>query len=89
MSAEQAKGLVQKVSQDADFRAQLEGASLEERRALLAENGFGDIKMKHIADATPVKAGGEMSDEEFAAVAGAGNTTTVVSIIAASGADAA
>lgn len=89
MSAEQARGLVQKVSEDADFRAQLEGASLAERRALLEEHGFGDIKMKHIADATPEKAGGEMSDEEFAAVAGAGNTTTIITIVAASGADAA
>lgn len=89
MSVEQAKGLVEKVSSDSDFRERLEAAPVGERRTILEEHGFGDVKIAHVSGATPESNGGELSDEEFAAVAGAGNTTTVVTIVASSSADVA
>lgn len=89
MSVEQARGLVQKVADDADFRASLEAAGAGERRAILDEHGFGDVKISHVSEAVPESQGGELSDEEFAAVAGGGNTTTIVVTAASSAADVA
>lgn len=86
MSVEQAKQLVKKASQDADFRAKLNAAPVADRRAILEENGFGDVKLRHMSQALPNSSGGELTDEEFAAVAGGGTTTTVVISAAAAAA---
>lgn len=81
MSVEQAKQLVKKVSQDADFRAKLDAAPIADKRAILKENGFGDVMLRHVSQALPSSSGGELTDEEFSAVAGGGATSTVVSYV--------
>ena len=73
MSVEQARGLLQKVAEDEEFRARLDSAPHDQKRSILAEAGFGDVKQRDISRALPDSAGGELSDEEIAAVAGDGD----------------
>jgi Nif11 domain len=77
MSVEEAQQLVQRAIDDPDFRARLENASQEEKRSVLESEGYGNVTLSHVSQALPGSAGGELSDEEFAAVAGAGGNTTV------------
>ncbi|MEO1056850.1 MAG: Nif11 family protein [Actinomycetota bacterium] len=86
MSVELAQGLVRRLATDADFRARLEGAATPaEGRAILRAEGFGDVALAHMSAALPEHAGGELSDEEFAAVAGGSHTTTALTIAAGGG----
>ncbi len=75
MSVEQAQAFVNRLAEDAQFRQQFVESPIEEHRAMLVEAGLGDIRLKHIAEVLPQSAGGEVSDEEFAAVTGGGYTT--------------
>jgi Nif11 domain len=80
MSTDQARQLVKRVIDDDEFRERLDATPNEEKRALLAREGYGDVKLRHLSDALPQSSGGELSDEEFAAVAGGGKTTTLASV---------
>ncbi len=86
VSVQQAQDLVRRVGADPDFKARLESADLADRRAILEAEGFGDVRLSHLAHALPVASGGELSDEEFAAVAGGDSssdfdpTTATISI---------
>lgn len=75
MSTDQARQLVQRVRDDPEFRARLEAAPSDQKRAVLESEGFGDVKLRHLSESLPESQGGELSDEEFAAVAGGGVTT--------------
>lgn len=79
MSLEQAQALVRRTATDPDFRARLDNAPIEDRRAILEAEGYGDVKLSHLSKALPESAGGELSDDEFLAVAG-GNATTAITI---------
>ncbi len=90
MSTEQAAALVRRVQTDGEFRTRLTDAATEDRRAILTDEGYGDVKLTHVSQALPASHGGELSDEEFAAVTG-GETTDeralelpAVAVIAAS-----
>ena len=89
MSVEQARALVKKATTDSEFVARLERAPDSEKRAILQAEGFGDVKLAHLSEALPESSGGELSDEEFTSVVGAGSTTTIsasavsVSVVAA------
>ncbi len=75
MSDEQAAALIRRMVDDADFVARIEAAPVESRRAILREEGYGDVRLKNVAAMLPKSAGGELSDEDFAAVSG-GNALT-------------
>lgn len=77
MSTEQARDLVRRVTSDAEFRDRLDQAPYDRKRAILSEEGYGDVRLRHVSEALPESAGGALTDEEFAAVAGAGVTTVV------------
>ncbi|MEO1056324.1 MAG: Nif11-like leader peptide family RiPP precursor [Actinomycetota bacterium] len=79
MSVELATELVRRVHSDPEFRQRLQTADPADRRAILLDQGYGDIRLSHVSQALPQSSGGELSDEEFAAVAGAGTTSDVVS----------
>jgi predicted ribosomally synthesized peptide with nif11-like leader len=78
VSIEQAHALIRRTAEDPDFVARLESTSVQDKRALLAAEGYGDVTLRHLSQALPESAGGELTDEEFAAVAGAGNTVTTI-----------
>ena len=80
MSVEQARGLLQKVAEDEEFRARLDSAPHDQKRSILAEAGFGDVKLRDISMALPESAGGELSDEEMEQVAGGLSDTAVGTI---------
>lgn len=86
MSVEKAQELLRRTASDDEFRARLEAATQDEKRAILREEGFADVKLSHVSKALPESAGGELSDEEFAAVAGGSGKTTNVTISAAASA---
>ncbi|MEO1056853.1 MAG: Nif11-like leader peptide family RiPP precursor [Actinomycetota bacterium] len=81
MSDEQAAALVRRVLEDPEFARRLEATPFDERRALLRAEGYGDVRLRHVASALPESVGGELSDDEFAAVAG-GNALTGAAISA-------
>ncbi len=82
MSVEQATELVRRVQSDPEFRQRMETADPADLRAILTEQGYGDIRLTHISQALPRSSGGELSDAEFAAVAGGGDTASdVVSVV--------
>jgi hypothetical protein len=83
MSVDQARALMRRMTADPDFAARLRDTPIEEKRGVLVAEGYGDVKLTHISQALPESRGGELTDEEFASVVGAGDTTTIVS--AASG----
>ena len=89
MSIELARELVERVASDDVFRTRLEETPLEQRRALLEAEGFGDVRLKHLSAALPDSIGGELSDEEFSAVAGGGKTGTIIQAATAGAATAA
>lgn len=71
MAADKARELIQKMTQDAAFRSQVENASTPEaKKAILASHGFGGVTPKDIQAAAPEAAGAELSDAELEAVAG-------------------
>ncbi len=76
MSEDTARSLIQRFVNDPDFRARLESTEIAERRALIEQEGYGEVRLQHIAAVLPESAGGELSDEEFAAVAGGEITNT-------------
>ncbi|MEO1056851.1 MAG: Nif11-like leader peptide family RiPP precursor [Actinomycetota bacterium] len=76
MSVDAARSLVQRVTTDSDFRARLEAADVADRRTIIEEAGYGEVRLAHVAQALPQSAGGELSDDEFAAVAGGEITNT-------------
>ncbi len=76
MSVDQATQFIQRVQNDAAFRQRLEHADPGDRRAILTEEGYGDMRLSHLSAALPKSHGGELSDEEFAAVAGGIENTT-------------
>ncbi|MEO1056854.1 MAG: Nif11-like leader peptide family RiPP precursor [Actinomycetota bacterium] len=80
MSTEQAQQLIRRAMEDDAFRERIEAAPTEERRSILAAEGYGDVRLSHIAAALPTSAGGELSDEDFAAVAGSGGTATSAAV---------
>ena len=81
MTVEQAQALIARVVSDPDFVSRLEAAPPEQRRAILTEEGYGDVKLRHLSRALPESAGGELTDEEFAAVAGGATGTGTVSAV--------
>ncbi len=82
MSVEQATEFVHRLMSDAEFREQLAEAPIGARRDLLVSAGFGDVKLSHVSEVLPTSAGGELSDDEFRAVAG-GDLTTAITVTAA------
>ena len=70
MSVDRARALIQRVSTDEEFARRLIEAPVEDRRQIIESAGFGDVRLSHMSEALPERAGGELSDEEFAAVAG-------------------
>ncbi len=82
MSVDKAKELVGRLHQDAEFRARIEAVPREERRAIIVEEGYGDVTMTHVAGALPRSEGGELTEEEFAEVAGGGGGTYATATIA-------
>ena len=77
MSVDQARAFVNRVLTDPEFVERLEAAPPAERRGILTEEGYGDVRLMSLTQALPQSAGGELSDEEFAAVAGGVNTTNI------------
>ena len=77
MSTDLARDLIARYTTDAEFRERVERAPFEEKRAILEAEGFGEVRLRHLAEMLPESAGGELSDEEFAAVAGGDGTLTV------------
>ncbi len=88
MSKELVQQLVRRALEDADFRQRLEATPVSDRRALLEEEGYGDIQLHHVAQMLPRSSGGELSDEDFAAVVGAVGTSTMNSAAVSAGATA-
>ncbi len=84
MSDDAARALVRRLSTDTEFAERLRDLPPDERRALLDSEGYEGVRLKHMANALPESSGGELSDEEFAAVVGAGSTETdLVSVASA------
>jgi hypothetical protein len=77
MSVEQAQALVRRVAQDPDFVARLNELPVDQKHSALAAEGYGDVKLRHLSQALPAAAGGELTDEEFSSVVGAGDTSTI------------
>ncbi len=82
MSVDQARDFFQRYMTDEDFRARLDAAgSPADRRVILNEEGFPDMRLSHVAEVLPQSVGGELSDEEFANVAGGSmGTNTFVTL---------
>ncbi|MEO1056852.1 MAG: Nif11-like leader peptide family RiPP precursor [Actinomycetota bacterium] len=76
MSVDQAKAVVQRFQTDPEFVARIQAAAPDERRAIIEEEGYGDVTLASLSQALPERHGGELSDEEFDAVAGGGSTGT-------------
>ena len=81
MSVQQAQEFLKRLIEDDEFRARLESLPVNGRRQVLIEEGYGDIQLEHLDGALPTHMGGELTDEEFNAVAGGGATKTAVSMI--------
>ena len=70
MSVEQAQALVERAIRDPEFAKRLAETPIDQRRPILVEEGYGDVQLRHLSKVLPEAAGGELSDEEFAEVAG-------------------
>ena len=81
MSTAQANAMIQQLLTDQDFRERLEAAPVEGKRAVLAAEGYGDVKLAHLSAVLPESSGGELTDEEFAAVAGGRGTGTLIGTV--------
>lgn len=75
MSVDQARALVRRLNDDPEFAERLQALPVEERRQVLESEGFGVVLKEHI-DAAIYPGGGELSDDEFAAVAGGTSSGT-------------
>ncbi len=85
MSVDQACEFVKRYATDAEFRDRIDqAASQEERRAFMEEAGFSEVRLQHLANALPRSAGGELSEEGFAAVAGGDAAAAAVTVTAGS-----
>jgi predicted ribosomally synthesized peptide with nif11-like leader len=74
MSVEQARALIKRLSEDEVFRQRVEDAPTPtDKRAILADAGYGDVKLRHISQALPESAGGELTDADLDLVAGGGS----------------
>ncbi len=81
MSVDTAREFVQRYATDAEFRGRIEqAASSQERRAIMDEAGFSEVRLAHLAHALPQSSGGELSDEEFAGVTG-GSLDTAIGMV--------
>jgi predicted ribosomally synthesized peptide with nif11-like leader len=81
MSIEQAIALMNRAATDPEFLARLNETPVDQKRAVLVAEGYGDVKIAHLSQAIPASLGGELSDEEFAAVAGGGSTATTLTVV--------
>jgi predicted ribosomally synthesized peptide with nif11-like leader len=79
MSVESAKKFIERLANDAEFRAQVESASDPVTKKKLAQAAGYDFDMADIAAVLPQSAGGELSDAELEGVAGGADTSMVVS----------
>ena len=57
---EQARGLLQRIGADPEFAERLERALFDQKRTVLVEAGFGDLKLRCLSQALPESAGGEI-----------------------------
>ncbi|MEO1058200.1 MAG: Nif11 family protein [Actinomycetota bacterium] len=81
MSIEQAQALIRRLNDDEEFQQRFIDTPAEDRRALLEAEGYGDVRPPHLAHTLPKSAGGELTDDEFAAVAGAGGDTSLATAL--------
>jgi predicted ribosomally synthesized peptide with nif11-like leader len=81
MSVESAKKFIERLSSDAEFRAQVESASDPVTKKKLAQAAGYDFDMADIAAVLPQSAGGELSDAELEGVAGGLSTADTVELV--------
>ncbi|MEO1058117.1 MAG: hypothetical protein AAFY28_14495 [Actinomycetota bacterium] len=80
MSTSQAQALIRRTMEDDGFARRLLEAPVEERRGILEAEGYGDVRLAHIAAVLPQSVGGELADDEFAAAVGGAHTATAIGL---------
>ncbi|MEO1055568.1 MAG: Nif11-like leader peptide family RiPP precursor [Actinomycetota bacterium] len=75
MSIDNAQRLVQRLAGDAELSQRLANTDRDGRQAILAEEGFEPVTLRELSAVMPQSHGGELSDEEFAAVAGGSSSS--------------
>jgi predicted ribosomally synthesized peptide with nif11-like leader len=81
MSVESAKKFVERLANDAEFRAQVESASDPLAKKKLVQAAGYDFDMADISAVLPQSAGGELSDAELEGVAGGVDTSAVATAV--------
>jgi predicted ribosomally synthesized peptide with nif11-like leader len=77
MSVESAKKFVERLANDAEFRAQVESAPDPATKKKLVQAAGYDFDMADISAVLPQSAGGELSDAELEGVAGGSADTSM------------